>query len=100
MNETPPIPTFGCPPRRRVFGRAGPWLLALVVVLAALALWQWKKFRHGAAPGPGAASAASGGFAGGAANRRFGPGNIAQPVSVQAAERRDIRVSVNAIGSI
>jgi len=82
-------------------------LAALAVVGLALLGWWWKG--HGAAGGEGpagAASAASGasgaggaGFGGGRGGR-FGGGNRPQPVSVATAQRRDLAVTVDAIGSI
>jgi multidrug efflux system membrane fusion protein len=86
---------------RNQFGRPLPWIVA-VVVLAGGGLWWWKT--HGADPVGGAtlqaASAPGSGQGGGSGGRRFGGANPVQPVSVQAVRRRNIRVSVNAIGSI
>jgi multidrug efflux system membrane fusion protein len=79
-------------------GRILPWGLVVLLVLAGGGgVWWWKT--HSADAGAGAASAASapGGAPGG---RRFGGASAVQPVSVQAARRQDIRVTVNAIGSI
>jgi len=63
-------------------------------------LWWWKA--RPAEAGAGAASAASAASAPGSTpgGRRFGGASAVQPVSVQAARRQDIRVTVNAIGSI
>lgn len=75
-------------------------MLALAVVLAALGGWWWHARSTQPAAGgaePGARAGGAGGGPGGA-NRRFGAG--VQPVSVQPAELRDIRVVVDAIGSI
>lgn len=97
-----PLPTPGGgglpPPRRR--SRAGlVGLLVLLVGLAAGGAWYWKK--QGAAGAEGAAPAGAPGGPGAAGGpRRFGAGNRPQPVSAQAAKRQDLRVSVNAIGTI
>jgi multidrug efflux system membrane fusion protein len=76
-------------------------MLALLLLIAAAAGgWWWWSSR---APAD-AANAASGGAAGGPAGpggRRFGgANNRVQPVSVQTVRRQDIRVMLNAIGSI
>jgi multidrug efflux system membrane fusion protein len=82
------------------------WLGALAVALliaGGAGLWLWKSHApdgasSAAAQTPGAASGASG--AGGAGGRRFGGGSRVQPVSVEAVRRQDMRVVVNAIGTI
>ena len=89
-----PTPAGGLPPPRRR-SRAGlVGLLILLLGLGAGGAWYWKK--QGATPPEGAAEGA--GAAAGA--RRFGAGNRPQPVSARAAKRQDLRVSVNAIGTI
>ena len=92
-------------PARREAGRAGLWALAVLLALAgAGGLW-WKLHQPSAdatAANPAAAGAggkATGAGAGGGA-RRFGGGSGAQPVAVRAARLQDIRVMVNAIGSL
>jgi len=80
--------------------RAGV-LIVMGVAAVALAAWWWKGREAGAVDGPaGAASAAAGGArpAGAGAGRfgRSGP----QPVSVALVQRRDLAVTVDAIGSI
>lgn len=101
-----PLPTPGGggmpPPRRR--SRAG--LVGLLILLLGLAgggAWYWKK-QGAAAPEGGAEGAAPAGAPGGpgaaGGPRRFGAGNRPQPVSARAAKRQDLRVSVNAIGTI
>lgn len=94
-----PLPTPAAsvpPPRRR--SRAG-WvgLLILLLGLGAGGAWYWKK-QGATAPEGGAEGAVAG--APGAGARRFGAGNRPQPVSARAAKRQDLRVSVNAIGTI
>ncbi|WP_027478805.1 MdtA/MuxA family multidrug efflux RND transporter periplasmic adaptor subunit [Curvibacter gracilis] len=97
-----PLPTPAAslsPPRRR--SRAGlVGLLILLLGLGAGGAWYWKK--QGATPPEGAAEGAAPGAPGaaGAGARRFGAGNRPQPVSARAAKRQDLRVSVNAIGTI
>lgn len=91
-----PTPAASLPPLRRR-SRAG-WvgLLILLLGLGAGGAWYWKK--QGATAQSGADGAASAGAPGGA--RRPGAGNRPQPVSARAAKRQDLRVSVNAIGTI
>lgn len=94
--------------RRSQFGSATLWVLALALLLAVGAggLGWWKAHVGNAAGGAArpAASAPGGGQRGapgsGSGGRRFGGANAVQPVSVQPARRQDIRVTVNAIGSI
>lgn len=76
--------------------RTMPWLIGVLLVGAAL--WWWKSNEGDpdatdAASTPGRTDRAPGG-----GGRRFA--NAVQPVSVQAVRRQDIRISVNAIGSI
>ena len=92
--------------RRRPRPAKRLWLLLLLLLVAgAVVFWQ-TRLRSADAPGGGAAqapaSAASGaaGGAAGAGSRRFGGANRVQPVSVQAVQRRDIRIMVNAIGTM
>jgi len=94
-------------------GRVTAGTLAALVLSAALGgggAWWWSKRVNGANDGAaaattpaGAASAPAGGAsapgAGGAA-RRFGGANRVQPVTVAAAQQRDIRVILNAIGNM
>jgi multidrug efflux system membrane fusion protein len=78
-------------------------LVAVTLLVGGGALWWWKASGADAsgATAAGAASAPAGAGAGpGTDGRRFGGANPVQPVSVQAVRRQDIRVSVNAIGSI
>src|SRR5665647_3801444 len=80
------------------FGRVMPWVLAALLVAGAGGLWWWKI--HIANPDNGTATPAANAPAGGAGMRRFGGVNNVQPVSVQLVHQQDIRVTVNAIGSI
>lgn len=101
MNDsTQQSPSLSSPPpaARSRARRVWPWWLGLLVLGAAVGWRVWQQ--------PPEATTAAGPQAGGRADappgagkRRFG-GNAVQPVSVQAARRQDIRVSVNAIGSI
>ena len=86
-------------------GKATGWLLAGAAVLVAGGLWWWKGHGSGEGAPAGAASAASapggaGGPGGGGRGGRFGGANRVQPVSIETAQRRDLRVMANAIGSI
>ncbi len=82
---------------RKVF----PWALALLVV-GSVGFWWWKTHGTGAAVGSTSlAATAPGSSAGtGAGGRRFGGTGSVQPVSAESVRRRDIRVTVNAIGTI
>lgn len=104
-----PLTTPALSARHRQQGKVWPWAL-VVLLLAGGGAWYWKS-RGGDAngnAGNGGSMAASGAATGGpggpggagAGNRRFGGNNRVQPVSVQAARTQDIRVSVNAIGTI
>lgn len=100
MNDsTQQSPPLSSPPpaaRSRV-RRVWPWLLGLLVLGAAVGWWVQRGAEAPTSAGPQAGG--RGDAAPGNGGRRFG-GNAVQPVSVQAARRQDIRVSVNAIGSI
>lgn len=75
-------------------GKILPWAIAaLLVVAIGSALWVWKsKIPDG--------TAATAAHSPGAAGRKFVGGNRPQPVSVATVRRQDIRVTVNAIGTI
>jgi len=83
-------------------GKAAPWLIGIVLILAVGGAW-WGVKHRGQTDAAGAASGASspGGKdkAGGAA-RRFGGADRVQPVAVALVKRQDIRVTVGAIGTI
>jgi membrane fusion protein, multidrug efflux system len=77
-------------PRRFQRGRALPWLMAAGVIAIAGGLAWWHVHADaGSAPAPG-----------GPGGRRFGGTNAAQPVSVEAVRRQDVRLRVSAIGSL
>jgi len=80
-------------PARNLFRRVLPWIAGLVI-LAGGALGWWK------AQGAGAGEAASRTASAPGGGRRFGGMNAVQPVTVQAVRRQDIRVKVDAIGSM
>ena len=88
--------------RRRQGSAKWLWLLLPVLLVAGgVAFWQTRLRGVDSAGGAGAqapAHAASG--AAGAGGRRFGGANRVQPVSVQAVQRRDIRIMVQAIGTM
>jgi len=86
------------PERRRRFGRAVSWVAAALLLAGAGGLWWRNVYLASAAAkatsqGVNAEKSAPGG-------RRFGGAGAAQPVSVEAVRRRDIHVTVEAIGSI
>ena len=81
-----------------LFGRALPWALAALLLASGAGFWWWKT--HSGDAANGVATPAVNAPAGGAGARRFGGTNNVQPVSVQAVRQQDIRVVVNAIGSI
>jgi multidrug efflux system membrane fusion protein len=93
------------PVRRRRSGAGWAWL-AVLVALAAGGGWYWKHQRDaaaaasavpGAVPGPGM-SQGPGGIGGPGARRLAG--NAAQPVSVGVVKRQDVRVLLQAIGTV
>eukprot|EP01035_Chromulina_nebulosa_P042995 gene42995-58214_t len=99
-NKVTPSPANVAPSTGRgLFRRMAPWLVGLLV-LSGGAFWWWKA--HVADSAATDSTQASGRPAAppGGAGRRFAGANAIQPVSVQAVRRQDIRVSVNAIGSI
>lgn len=86
-------------PPPKLLGRVKPALLLLLLGLGGGAAW-WAYAQQQSKPaqtGEAAASAASPASAGSAP--RLGSGRV-QPVSVAAVERRDLRVNIQAIGSI
>ena len=82
-------------------GKASPWLIGVVLSVAAGAGW-WAAHRgQSAADSPDQpASSASGAQAGKSGARRFGGADRPQPISVGSVRRQDVRVIVSAIGSI
>jgi multidrug efflux system membrane fusion protein len=78
-------------------------LLALALAVAGGGYWWWKNHAADSAAGsnPQAASPSGGGpNAAQGGGRRFAGANPVQPVSVEVVRRQDLRVTVNAIGSI
>ena len=99
----------GEPTRRRQIAKTLPWVLTALVFVLAIGggIWWWmhRAADAGAGPASKAPGAPGGGAPGGGAatgpgGRRFGGANPVQPVSVETVRRQDIRVTVNAIGSI
>ncbi len=84
--------------RRAQCGRAIPWVIAALLLLGAGGLWWWKHQAHGS--GGADAQTTSASPSGRAGGRRFAGANPVQPVSIETARRQDIRVRVNAIGSM
>ncbi|WP_374591955.1 MdtA/MuxA family multidrug efflux RND transporter periplasmic adaptor subunit [Aquabacterium sp.] len=84
-------------------GKVSPWLLGLVVAAGAAGSWWWAQHRTGADAPAAPAAATSGaqpGGPGGSGGRRFGGSDRPQPISVGTVRRQDVRVSVQAIGTI
>ncbi len=79
-------------------GKVLLWILAIAALLTGTGFWWFKGRVNGPADATSTTASGSPGAAGG--GRRFGNGRDTQPVSVQTARLQDIRVSVNAIGSI
>ncbi len=97
--DSPQPPHRASSTGRELFRRATPWLFGLLV-LGGGAIWWWQarpadSTVADATPASGRAEALPG-----TGGRRFAGANAVQPVSVQSVRRQDIRVSVNAIGSI
>ena len=87
--------------RRRGAGRLWP-LILLLLAAGGFALWQFKFRAADTLGGPASAASAAAGGPGGPGARRFGGPNAnrVQPVSVQAVQRRDVRIMVSAIGTM
>lgn len=87
-------------------GKTRLWMLTgLIAIAVGGGVW-WQMHRpsgDASTANPGAGGAANGANAAsgaGGGSRRFGGGSGAQPVSVRVARKQDIRVMVNAIGSL
>ncbi len=95
--DTPPMPRpRGTYALRGVSGKAWPWVLVLLLCIAGgIGLWQWQSREPAKTAGLAPASTPSA-----PSGRRFGGANAVQPVSVESVRRQDIRVTVNAIGSM
>lgn len=74
-------------------GWAFPWILVTLVLAIGGGVWWWQTH-------PGTSATGTSGRVGAGGSSRFGGTNAVQPVSVQPVRLRDIRVTVNAIGSI
>ncbi|QHI99544.1 MdtA/MuxA family multidrug efflux RND transporter periplasmic adaptor subunit [Xylophilus rhododendri] len=103
-----PLPPETAPARPVRPRRAGRTIavLTVLVLLAAGGGWWWKRHHDaqaaasavpGAVPGPGMSQGPGG--IGGPGARRF-VGNQAQPVSVARVQRRDVKVLLQAIGTV
>lgn len=108
MSDRPTIleehskPSQRLPTMRRAKGGVNPWMLGALVLAIGTGLVWWM-LHHSAAESAnlvtsGNASAKTASVGSGA--RRVSGAGRPQPVSVQAVRRQDIRVLVNAIGSI
>lgn len=89
-------------PLLRQQGRALWWIVLLVLIAAAAGGGWWWKQRQ-AAPASAEAGPAGRGGPGGPGGRgpaRFSAGGQTQPVSVGVVRRQDVRVQVNAIGTM
>ena len=100
QNATPQPMSSAPAVGRSRFRRSKSWLLVLLVLLGGGAVWWWQAQVADSAASPSTQASGRADAATGGGGRRFAGANAAQPVSVQAARRQDIRVSVNAIGSI
>ncbi len=102
----PALPSSSLPSRAvlRQHGRALWWVLLLVILAAgAGGGWWWKQRQAASAAGPAQADAPAGRGgpgAGGRGGARFSAGGQTQPVSVGLVRRQDVRVQVNAIGTM
>ncbi len=72
-------------------------LVGALLVAVVAGAWWWKAATPHGSPAKNDSAAQASSASG---TRRFGAAQAAQPVSVKSASRRDIRVTVNAIGSI
>ncbi len=103
----PPL-SFSSLPLRPVLRQQGRtlwwWVLILMVIAAAAGGgWWWKQRQAASAAGPAQADAPAGRGgpgAGGRGGARFSAGGQTQPVSVGVVRRQDVRVQVNAIGTM
>lgn len=101
------LPSVPLRPLLRQQGRALWWIVLLVVVAAAAGGGWWWKQRQAAstvgqpqAEGAGGPPGGRGGPGGGRGPARFSAGGQTQPVSVGVVRRQDVRVQVNAIGTM
>lgn len=100
-------PSLPSRPLLRQEGRALWWIVLLVLIAAAAGGGWWWKQRQSAggtgqtqADGAGGPPGGRGGPGGGRGPARFSAGGQTQPVSVGVVRRQDVRVQVNAIGTM
>ena len=96
------LPSVSSRPLLRQQGRALWWIVLLALIAAAAGGGWWWKQRQ-AAPASAEAGPAGRGGPGGPGGRgpaRFSAGGQTQPVSVGVVRRQDVRVQVNAIGTM
>lgn len=94
------LPSVPLRPLLRQQGRALWWIVLLVVIAAAAGGGWWWKQRQAAPAAAEAGPAGRGGPGGGRGPARFSAGGQTQPVSVGTVRRQDVRVQVNAIGTM
>ena len=98
-NVTPQATASAPAAKRGLFRRTMPWLVVLLA-LSGAAVWWWRAHQADSAVSDGTQASGRTDAPPGGGGRRFAGANAVQPVSVQAVRQQDIRVSVNAIGSI
>lgn len=96
------LPSVPSRPLLRQQGRALWWIVLLVLIAAAAGGGWWWKQRQAASASAEAGPAGRGGPGGpgGRGPARFSAGGQTQPVSVGVVRRQDVRVQVNAIGTM
>lgn len=94
------LPSVPLRPLLRQQGRALWWIVLLVVIAAAAGGGWWWKQRQATPAAAEAGPAGRGGPGGGRGPARFSAGGQTQPVSVGTVRRQDVRVQVNAIGTM
>lgn len=96
------LPSVSSRPLLRQQGRALWWIVLLVLIAAAAGGGWWWKQRQAASASAEAGPAGRGGPGGPGVRgpARFSAGGQTQPVSVGVVRRQDVRVQVNAIGTM
>ncbi len=97
--DSPQPPHLASSTGQGLLRRATPWLLGLLI-LGGGAIWWWQAEVADAAVADSTLVSARAQAPLGTGGRRFAGVNAVQPVSAQSVRQQDIRVSVNAIGSI